>query len=85
MPDQPSWIDRVPEIIQALETAGDALPYLDRGAIEQVSQSPDAEAVEYDFGWAQCPGAPPGIIAVSSSTIGIWCGGAGTTSSAEDL
>jgi hypothetical protein len=35
MPDQPSWIDRLPEITRALE-APDAPPFLDRPAIEQL-------------------------------------------------
>jgi len=33
MPDQPSWIERVPEILQRLETPS-APPFLDRPAVE---------------------------------------------------
>ena len=35
MPDQPSWIHRLPQITQALE-APDAPPFLDRPAIERL-------------------------------------------------
>ena len=35
MPDQPSWIDRLPEITRRLE-APDAPPFLDRPAVEQL-------------------------------------------------
>jgi hypothetical protein len=35
MPDQPSWIDRLPEIIRTLR-APDAPPFLDRSAIERL-------------------------------------------------
>jgi len=33
MPDQPSWIERVPEILETLEATG-APPFLDRPAVE---------------------------------------------------
>src|SRR3974390_2091266 len=33
MPDQPSWIERVPKILETLESAG-APPFLDRPAVE---------------------------------------------------
>ena len=35
MPDQPSWIDRLPDIARSLE-ASDAPPFLDRPAIERL-------------------------------------------------
>ena len=35
MPDQPSWIDRLPEITRSLQ-APDAPPFLDRSAIERL-------------------------------------------------
>jgi hypothetical protein len=35
MPDQPSWIDRLPDILQSLQ-APDAPPFLDRPAIERL-------------------------------------------------
>jgi hypothetical protein len=35
MPDQPSWIDRVPEILETLESPG-APPFLDRPTVEML-------------------------------------------------
>ena len=45
MPDRPSWIDRVPEILNLLE-APDCAPFLDRAAIETLFHLRRRQAIE---------------------------------------
>jgi len=45
MPDQPSWIDRVPEILKTLESGGSP-PFLDRPAVEALFGVRRRQAIE---------------------------------------
>jgi hypothetical protein len=45
MPDQPSWIERVPKILEILESAG-APPFLDRPAVESLFGVKRRQAIE---------------------------------------
>jgi hypothetical protein len=45
VPDQPSWIERVPEILATLESSG-ALPFLDRPAVEVLFGLRRRQAIE---------------------------------------